>query len=166
MKPLHKIKQNPRLCIGVLCAACLYLLACCPLPTLYYCNTSPSQPRGLYRVIDDGQPIRLHDLVVLRPPDDRLSVKTILKTVYALPGDTYAITDRWISVNGQPIGRVFAEDTSGAPLPKLRGSFVVPDGHFLPLAVHVDRSYDGRYFGAVAQSEIIQKVAPLLLWED
>lgn len=63
--------------------------------------------------------------------------------------------------NGRYIGQSYPEDREGRPMPEHRGSFVVPDGEFLPIVTNI-RSFDGRYTGTVPLKNITASVIPLL----
>lgn len=163
-------------------AVMILLQICCyfglsPMEPKFYVNISKSQPLGLYRVVS-VKPDSLHDgdLVIMQVPDNMKSLVaernwlpkdyTLLKTVYALPGESYSITDQEITVNEQYVGRVLDKDSSGRPLPILRGSFIVQPGNFLPLATRVINSFDGRYFGEIPTNLVVAKVVPFILFPE
>lgn len=87
----------------------------------------------------------------------------LLKTVYALPGESYQITDNEIFVNNVKVGQVSKTDLKGLPLPQKKGEYIIAPGNFLPLATDKENSFDGRYFGDVSTELIISKVIPILL---
>lgn len=142
------------------------------LPRVGVYNGSPSAPRGFYLYqepqLQRGQyvlipvPAGVEELVTSRgwlPAGVPL-----LKQIGALPGDKVLISAREIRVNGAYIGSILETDQQGLPLPRLRGEFTIPDGQFLPLSLTYDRSFDGRYFGPVPISSILDSVAPLLVF--
>ena len=57
-------------------------------------------------------------------------------------------TGRFI-INDVIVGPVFAEDSRGRPLPRIEGCRRLKNGEFLPLSTFKERSFDGRYYGAV-----------------
>jgi len=128
---------------------------------------------GFYLKVSDETSLKAGDLVILKVPKamnpyvyGRHWLKEgapLLKTVYALPGDTYVINNEAVFVNGEYIGEIFDEDSSGLPLPKIRGSFTVKEGYFLPIAARFPNSFDGRYFGEVSKKFIIARVKPLFI---
>jgi conjugative transfer signal peptidase TraF len=149
---------------------------------VFYLNLSSSEPIGLYWVVTTrAETARLRrgqltqgDLVVLAPPPNAWPYvygrgwlsrdSLLLKTVGALPGDQVDITDRAIYINQCYIGPIKERDRAGLPLPKLRGQIVIPAKHFLPLAVRIPNSFDGRYFGPVPTNLVKHVVRPVLVW--
>jgi conjugative transfer signal peptidase TraF len=137
-----------------------------------YINTSHSMPIGFYLVVPFGE-IKKNDCVVIAMPEQ---VKPLIagrkwssnediplvKKAVGLPGDEFTITDSEITVNGQYIGPVSLMDSEGLPLPKIRGSYRIEEGMFLPISDYSTSSFDGRYFGTVPLSAIKKKVIPLL----
>ena len=85
----------------------------------------------------------------------------LLKHVGAVPGDVFCCEGSTFSINGVPIGPVYASDSEGLPLPHLEGCRQVPAGHFLPVATGIKTSFDGRYMGPVPMSEIRGLVRPI-----
>ena len=141
----------------------------------FYLNLSDSEPWGLYRLtkftghLDKGELIIMKVPVQARPyvygrgwlPKGRL----LLKNVGALTGDQVTITNDKISINQKDIGPVFQQDHQGKPLPKLRGSFRIQPGYFLPLATAIPNSFDGRYFGPVPLRLIVGEAIPVLIFK-
>lgn len=91
------------------------------------------------------------------PDDGRM-----LKQLAAVPGDTVDISERGIAINGQLYGPM-----NPAVLEKVHGtrdvhphSYVVPAGQLLFLATG-ESTYDGRYWGTVAQERVIARAHPL-----
>jgi conjugative transfer signal peptidase TraF len=136
-----------------------------------YINISDSVPVGLY-VKAANQTIARGDYVVFFLPDDVadqvrgrpwFDEKTsLLKTVAGLPGDTYTASGDGYYINGELIGRIFAADKQGRPLPQLpAGLHEVEQRHFLPAAA-APNSFDSRYYGQVSVAKIKSKVIPLL----
>ena len=142
-----------------------------PLPKLLYLNTTASEPLGVY-VIEKSE-IKKGDMVVFKVPPNAEDIiygrnllkkpGLMLKEVYALPGENYTITDKYIYVNGCRVGKVSEKDSKELPLPKLRGNFTVKKGYFLALATYRETSLDSRYFGEVSQELIVAKVTPIAL---
>lgn len=144
-------------------------------------NVTESMPLGLYREV----PAKLErgELVVACLDDGNAAVAAaiahgllptgncpghvapVLKHIAAIAGDQVAITARGILVNGVLI-------QSTAPLP---GNAGLPRASRLtdsPTQLHADqvilvaagdRSFDSRYFGAVATAGIVNGAAPLLV---
>lgn len=142
-----------------------------PTTKLGYYNPTPSAPKGYYLIHDDGIAPKRGDFVAISVPENVSAIvygrgwmepgTPLLKTVGALPGDVVTITDEELIINGQYRGPVLETDKEGLPLPKIRGTFVIPEGQFLPVSSY-GRSFDGRYFGPVAISSVQHKLKPLL----
>lgn len=140
-----------------------------PETTLGYYNTNASAPKGWYKITN--RPVERGQYVILPVPDnvDKLVAGRgwwkpgvpLLKIVGAIEGDTVTITDAGMYINNIYMGPVLTEDKQGLPLPKLRGTFQIQPGQFLPIS-NYERSFDGRYFGPVPVSSIKYVVRPLL----
>lgn len=141
-----------------------------PPPKMLYLNTTLSEPIGLYLISKDK--VQKGDLVVFKVPPNAESIiygrkllkpsALLLKEYYALPGEHYTITDKYIYVNDCRVGKIYENDSKNMPLPRLRGTFTVKKGHFLALATYRETSLDSRYFGDIPQELIVAKVTPFL----
>lgn len=138
----------------------------------YWLNLSNSEPVGIYKMEPHLDALRRGEMVVMNCPagyDKYLYGRKwlphgwpLIKSVGALAGDTYCVTDKMLSVKASRIGPVFRFDSRNLPLPIIRGCRTVSQGHFLPIATGLVNSFDGRYFGDVPESLVIGKVRPLL----
>jgi conjugative transfer signal peptidase TraF len=135
-------------------------------------NDSPSVPRGLYWIRLGAEPKGRGEYVVFLPPDAVAALiyergwlppsMPLLKLVGGMEGDSYCVTrDRFI-VNDIDAGPVYFVDAQGLPLPQIRGCQRVGHREFLPVSSYVDRSFDGRYMGAVSISNVLGSGHPLL----
>lgn len=146
------------------------------VPKIFYVNVTSSLPRGLYLRVPKEE-IKKGDYIVYEPSEE---VKKIiiqngwgngkydfLKKVGAVSGETYEIDEKTLTfeIGGKYIGQVYEKDNAGKEMPKLRGKFEVPQGYVLPIATS-ERSFDGRYSGAIEQSRIKAKVVPFLTWSN
>jgi signal peptidase I len=120
---------------------------------------------------------RRGDVVVFRPPHD--PARNYVKRVVALPGDTVAMRDKTLLVNGVPQeeeyairrhargdafhpGMAWQSGFLAAARPRQRyvpsrdnwGSLVVPPGKYFVLGDNRDNSEDSRYWGFVGREEI------------
>jgi conjugative transfer signal peptidase TraF len=128
-------------------------------------NTSPSMPSGLYWITRGVAPMQRGSVVLFVPPDDMRALiyrrgwlpdgTPLLKTIGGLAGDTYCVRDGRFVVDGADIGPVFSIDSQGRPIPQIAGCRRVADGEFLPIASTFDRSFDGRYMGAVSVRNVL-----------
>jgi conjugative transfer signal peptidase TraF len=135
-------------------------------------NDSPSVPRGFYWIALGARPTRRGEYVVFAPPADAAVLiysrgwlpksMPLLKSIGAIEGDTYCIEDGRFRVNGVDAGPVFATDAGGLPMPRIVGCRRVGDDEFLPVSTYSERSFDGRYMGAVPTASIIGTGHPLL----
>ena len=138
---------------------------------LYY-NHTDSLPRGLYVRVPQGE-IKAGDYVVFEPTEAITGLAyergwlspgvKFLKQVGAVAGESYEIEPDTLQfkARGRYIGQAFQEDKEGRPLPELRGSFIVPEGEFLPIGTN-PRSFDGRYTGTVPVGNIRARVVPVM----
>jgi len=140
---------------------------------LIWINLSDSEPLGIYQVQKFNGKLSHGDLVIMNVPPgferyvyDRGWLPKgwpLLKKVAALPGETYCINDDRFFVNGSLIGKVFTSDSQGLPLPRrITGCRRIEEKCFLPVATHIQNSFDGRYFGAVPFSQIKGIATPIL----
>ena len=137
-----------------------------------YCiNLSPSMPYGLYKISASAS-LKRGDIIIFMPPDYLKSIIykrrwlpdgwPLMKQIGALPGDTYCINkDRQFLINGRFVGPVYKVDSQGLPLPQIDGCRTVAPDTFLPVATHILKSFDGRYFGAIPLNIIKGKAVPV-----
>lgn len=158
---------------SLLGVALLTYLASYPLPSLGYLNVTSSAPKGLYLIAETTVLSRGQFVIIPLPAEAADFVRTrkwhpaeqtpLLKRVGALPGDEVRIQEEGLFINGSYIGPVATADSEGLPLPRLRGTFVIQPGQFLPLSPY-DKSFDGRYFGPVPIASIEHTVTPFFTY--
>ena len=136
-------------------------------------------PFTMWRLAEWADPQR-GDVVVFRSPQDG---KQMVKRVVALPGETVAMVDNLLYINGRPAdvalaepgcdsatargGRIFAIESLGGaaeahpivvtPSLPARRSFppmTVPPDHYFVLGDNRDNSGDSRYFGFLPRANI------------
>jgi len=96
------------------------------------------------------------DLIVFGSPEN--PKKEFIKRVAATGGDTLEIRDKVLFVNKEPVTEKYVSHTeretlSGDLSPRDNfGPVKIPRGFLFLLGDNRDRSYDSRFFGAVAQS--------------
>jgi conjugative transfer signal peptidase TraF len=133
-------------------------------------NLSPSLPLGVYRPVD--APVTRGAIVVVCLPltIGRLArergylgygpcpghVERLGKRVAAVAGDTVEIDAGGVRINRFliPGSRPLDTDSRGRKLPRPEGRIVVQPGEVFLLATDNRRSFDSRYFGAVAVTDL------------
>ena len=110
-----------------------------------------------------GNPQR-GDVVVFKAPPDGSS--EFIKRIIGLPGDTVAVQNGHITVNGQQITEKYLDST----VITLPGNFAtegksvkIPDMQYFLMGDNRNHSYDSRGFGLVDRSKITGK-AWLIYW--
>lgn len=148
--------------IALLGAGTILAAATPPHPLLLW-NVSPSVPRGLYAVSAAG-PMRRGETVVAHMPASFGALAAergyvparvpLVKRVAALPGDHVCALGRDLYIDGRLAATRQVSDGRGRPLPWWRGCGVLPEGSVLLLSGPAD-SFDGRYFGPIAQGDVV-----------
>lgn len=165
-------KSSLLITIGAISILMLLLVAQNSTVPAYWLNLSSSEPLGLYRMEPWHNLLRRGEIVVMKCPKGYESYLygrkwlpkgwPLFKTVGAIAGKNYCVTDKFLSIDGTIIGPIFLADSQGRPLPAKRGCWTIPPGRFLPIATGLRNSFDGRYFGDVPESLVIGKAIPLL----
>ena len=155
---------------ATLIAALGLTIGLAPHPRLLW-NASASAPIGLWRVAP-GTPVTRGDIVVARLPEPWRGLAArrrylpanvpLIKRVAAEPGDRICATGAAVTVNGIAVAIRRATDGAGRPMPLWQGCRTLHDGAVL-LLMDDPMSFDGRYFGPTARSDIIGKAYPLWL---
>ncbi len=144
-------------------------------------NTTVSMPLGLWRITPAGRSLHAGDIVMLCPPDVAVFREAVvrgyiprgrcaggfaplIKPVAAIAGDVVSVGADGVAVNGAPIAGTapLDRDTAGRPLqPLLPGRYAVATGEVWLVSGHIARSWDSRYFGAVATANILGLARPV-----
>jgi len=124
------------------------------------------------RIVVDKLSYRFHsvqrgDIVVFtRPPLEQADFSDLVKRVVGLPGDVIASVDGKLYVNGKPLPQPWLPRplpvTSPSPLAapfSLNHPYTVPAGHYYVMGDNRTDSEDSRYFGPIAASTIVGKMA-------
>lgn len=130
-------------------------------------NLSPSEPPGFY--LRSNLPIAPNRLVAFHPPavsrrvgDGHLArYGSFLKRVGAVGGDKVCSDGHEAFINGVLAGGVVQTDADGRALPHWRGCKTLSDGEIFVLSNRVPNSFDSRYFGPIAVSQVIGVYRPL-----
>lgn len=138
---------------------------------IFYLNVTSSLPRGLYMKVSSKK-LNRGDYIIYEPSEEVKAIivrngwgngkHDFLKQVGAVSGEKYSINADTLTfeIEGEYIGKVFEKDNFGNELPKLRGNFEVPQDCVLPIATS-ERSFDGRYSGAISKNQIKARVIPI-----
>ncbi len=149
----------------------------------YRLNTTPSLPRGLWRVLPLAAAPARGDIVSFCPPLTPLfreakaraylgagacpgGFEPMLKPIAGLPGDQVELSEAGLAVNGTllPNSKPLAADPSGRPLkPLAPGRFTIPHGSILLVSGHNPQSFDSRYFGPVPIHAVQSLAHPVLI---
>ncbi len=141
-----------------------------PHPRLLW-NASASAPMGLWWVAP-YTPIERGDMVVARlaEPWRGLAARRrylpsnvpLIKRVAAGPGDLVCAFGPEIMINRKPVAVRLAYDHLGRPMPHSSWCHMLRGGAVF-LLMDDPASFDGRYFGAIARSQILGRAYPLWL---
>lgn len=141
-----------------------------PRPRLLW-NASASAPIGLWWVALNA-PIRRGDMVIARLAEPWRSLAAgrrylpanvpLIKRVAAGPGDLICSIRALITINGAHVATRLAHDRAGRSMPVWRGCQTLRGGAML-LLMDDPASFDGRYFGVTARSDIVGRAYPLWL---
>jgi len=135
-------------------------------------NGTPSEPIGFYRLVaHEDLDYRRGMLVVFPVP---LEVREfvygrhwlrdgvpLLKQLRGLAGDRVCIYSDRLEINGERLGPVYRVDSAGLPLPQHLGCFEIQPGSFFAASEYLDKSFDGRYFGALPIHNLLGEARPL-----
>lgn len=138
-----------------------------PRRPLLVWNFTASAPVGLYRALD--RPWRRGDWAAVRPSPELAAMlarfgalerdRLLVKRIVGVEGDQVCRSGADVSVNGVIVARARTHTSAGNPLPDWQGCQTL-SGDQVFLLGEAEASFDGRYFGATAATEI---VAPLVL---
>lgn len=154
--------------LGVLGAAVGSTIAIRPEPLLVW-NVSASAPIGLYAVMYRS-PLQAGDMAIARVPErfrrlagERRYVPVnvpLVKRVAGVPGDSACAFGPAIYVNGVRVAERVAFDGQERAMPAWHGCRLLGAGTYF-LLNDDPHSFDGRYFGATAGTDILGSAVPL-----
>jgi conjugative transfer signal peptidase TraF len=153
---------------GFAAAALLATILWPPRPLLLW-NGSDSSPIGLYRVTAPSNLMRGETVIAWPPPGARRlasdrrylpSTVPLVKRVAGVRGDRICGIGASVFVNGEVAAERRGEDSLGRPLPSWTGCQALQPGEYLLLTEN-GASFDGRYFGVTAASDILGRATLL-----
>lgn len=139
---------------------------------MFYTNSSPSIPRGIYLRVPRLS-LGRKDYVVYKPPAECVEAAMskgwitnpdilFVKHIGGLDGDMYEVSrERGFYINHQYHGHIMDKDALGQEIPCEEGTYIMSGNKFLPLGDN-PRSFDGRYTGPVPMENIQAKVIPFI----
>lgn len=164
------IRRRAVVCISLIVAGVSFAVLSLLLqsPSLVW-NFSDSVPTGLYR-IESGAPVK-GDLLAIAPAGKARSTldaygalppgRLLLKHLAGASGDTVCRDHTSITINGAPAAVARLRFHDGRALPAWRGCRTLGDSEIFVLAEN-PRSFDGRYFGAIDDTQIVGLARPIL----
>ena len=141
------------------------------VPTPSMANTVKAGERVLIdRTVYHYRSIRRGDIIAFRGPA-AVDHIVLLKRVVGLPGDTLSLSDGRLYVNGKLLNEPYLRSSDGdvtQTLPAtgyggpgddtpwtLARPYTVPAGHYFMMGDNREDSYDSRYWGPIARSDVI-----------
>lgn len=169
------VRQKRHVLLGGAAALCALLLPTLHRPALRLVwNVTASVPVGLYRIVPEPTPHQ-GELVALRPSPplahymaSRRYVEAgalLVKPVAAVAGQQVCRLGAIIAIDGVTVATARADDRMRRPLPVWTGCRRLRAGTVFVLAPTVPASFDGRYFGPVATSNVVGRAIPLWTWQ-
>jgi conjugative transfer signal peptidase TraF len=141
-----------------------------PQRAIFIWNASASAPVGLYRVRHDQALLR--GRLVLANPAPSLAAFAVhrgylpqgvplVKRIAAVAGDRVCARGNAIFIDGHFAALRLAVDGKNRPLPAWTGCRALRSGEVLLLMADARASFDGRYFGPTAASQVVGLLDPL-----
>lgn len=145
-------------------------------------NTTKSIPVGLYWTTND--PVAVGAYVMFCPPDNAVFTVArsrgyiaggfcpggygyLMKKILAVEGDVIRVADSGVSVNGVqvPYSKRRETDLAGRELPIYAfDQYTLGSSELLLMSDVSETSFDARYFGPIAQSQVKQVIRPVVIW--
>jgi conjugative transfer signal peptidase TraF len=154
--------------VGIACLGATIVAP--PAPRLLW-NASASAPLGLYQVQPGASP-SVGDMVAAWAPAPARTIAAergylparvpLVKRVVAGSGATVCADGSAVAVDGGIRIERRRDDAAGRPLPWWQGCRTLRKGELFLLMTDAPDSFDGRYFGVTASTEVIGKA--VLLW--
>lgn len=159
--------------VSISAAAVGLVIAAAPHVPVLVWNASASAPCGFYagqarERFGKGDLVLAHLPIVARhlaSMRDYLPWGVpVVKRIAAVSGDWICARGLTISINGRAVAQRRNVDGRGRLLPTWQGCIRLDADHLFLLMAGVRDSFDGRYFGPIRRSAIIEKLTPLWTW--
>lgn len=98
------------------------------------------------------------DVVVARPYDYTGDKKKVIKRVVGMPGEVVEFKFGTLYINGEAYQEDYLDDDYIQNSRLQDWMIVLRDNEYLILGDNRDNSYDGRYYGAVTEDQILQRI--------
>jgi len=138
-------------------------VGCCTLPHYFCFAIPPSLSHKLFWVDRDTRKISRGEYVLFIHSDKRTGDKPLqmLKIVACNEGDVLTVdASKNYFCNGDYLGKAKNKALDGSLLTNFVWNGPVPPGMILAMGQHKD-SYDGRYYGFVKKSAVVNKAHPV-----
>lgn len=172
-------RLRARVVLARLCACGLAALAWAsfvhPAPRVVY-NASDSVPVGWYRVDPPGRwadSLPVGSIVLARLPADAAALAAqrgylpmrvpLLKRVGAIAPQHVCVEDGGVRIDGVPVVAALPADRLGRPLSSWQQCRRLRSGELFLLSTTSPASFDSRYFGPIAATEVIGVAHPIWL---
>ena len=131
-------------------------------PTLHGCKDCLDDRVLINKFVYDFSEPKRGDIVLFKSLDPKEPDDDLIKRVIGLPGDTVALRDGKLYLNGKPQDEPYiAENPCLSYMPKTCsfGPVTVPENHVFAMGDNRANSEDSRFFGPVPEKNIIGKAA-------
>ena len=131
-------------------------------PTLHGCKGCVDDRVLINKFIYDFSGPKHGDIVLFKSPNPKEPDKDLIKRVIGLPGDTVALREGKLYLNGKPQDEPYiAENPCLSYMPKTCsfGPVKVPENHVFVMGDNRTNSKDSRFFGPIPEKSIIGKAA-------
>lgn len=176
---MRPVSWFTRACLSL--AACVGAVGAVAYAGGYRLNLSASAPQGLWQTLPDAIPTRgalvaacpppgplvraMHAAGHIPPGDCPSGTTPLIKTVVAVAGDEVTIAPgKLMRVNGVEIPNSAAMQRPDLPS-QPAGAHQVKTGEVWIVSVYAPASFDSRYFGPIAATEIRTVVRPVIVEE-
>jgi conjugative transfer signal peptidase TraF len=139
-------------------------------------NPTDSVPRGWYRVgrIDNAVSLHVGSIVLARLPADAASFAKqrsylpsgvpILKRVGAIAPQSVCVREQLVHIDGALVATARTHDGAHRPMQVWLQCRPLAEGELFLLSDTNPASFDSRYFGPIAASDVLGIARPLLTW--